>query len=119
MTVLALKEYLTIDEAAAWCCLSVEAFEAQAERLGILSFTFADQRVFRLADCRAAMERAWRASTSIGLGTGGSCGSRAGPSAPARWGGLPKPKPRRRGSPSSVSLPESTALQVPPSLTGP
>lgn len=65
---LAGKDYLTQDEAAAYACVSVSQFRAQAALHGIRSFRWMGKIVYRRGDIARAMEqeyaRQWPPSTA-------------------------------------------------------
>lgn len=52
------KDYLTIPEAAHYCCVSVSQFRKLAPRIGVFPFEFMGKVVYRKADLRLAMESA-------------------------------------------------------------
>jgi hypothetical protein len=77
------KDFFTVEEAAAYACVSPAQFRAKAIEYGIRSFRFMGRVVYRRADIARAMEqefaRQWPPSTraaargiSSGPRTGGS-----------------------------------------------
>lgn len=64
------KDYLTVDEAAHYACVSPRQFRIHADKLGILPFRFMGKIVYRRADLQRAMEREagkqWQVITQTG-----------------------------------------------------
>ena len=67
-------DYLTTEDAAAYCRVSLSQFKKHAPALCIRPFTFMGKKVYRKADLKSVMERAWQQSTS-GASPGISAGS--------------------------------------------
>jgi len=68
------KDYFTVEEAAAYACVSPSQFRAKAPALGLAPFQFMGKLVYRRADIQRAMEQA-RSRLSInadrpGISTG-------------------------------------------------
>lgn len=67
-------DYLTTEDAAAYCRVSISQFKKHAPALCIRPFTFMGKKVYRKADLKSVMESAWRQSIS-GASPGISAGS--------------------------------------------
>ena len=57
-------DYLTTQDAADYCRVSLSQFKEHAPALCIRPFTFMGKRVYRKADLKSVMERAWQQSIS-------------------------------------------------------
>ena len=68
------KDYLTREEAAHYCCVSLSQFETQHRCYGLLPFRFMGRVVFRKVDIQAAMESQWQRYTESGSAFAGIAG---------------------------------------------
>ena len=89
------RDYLTTEEAATYCCVSVSQFRTRAREYGLFPFEWMGKLVYSRHQIQRAMEAAWRQSTGGG-GRGTSTGPRAVASVGNRSGLSLVPKPNRR-----------------------
>jgi len=61
------KDYFTVAEAAAYCCVSVSQFRGRAPGLGLRPFTFMGRMVYRRVDLQRAPGHAQAAVEKVAL----------------------------------------------------
>ena len=54
------KDYLTVDEAAHYCCVSVSQFREHAKHYGLLPIRFMGRVIYRKNDLQGAIETEWQ-----------------------------------------------------------